>query len=174
MSEQTESTGDIEVGCLVCLCLCVICESGVFVCALSVRVVWCVCDREEKGNNYRKHQFKNASFSVATYGAYALKHTSISFSYVRITWHLHICMYVCMHVLINTLRLGSCSADNLHILKVASDFLNEENYHLRTLQRRLGLDVPLRNGKLRIKRVFRNSTPFETPLLYLTLASFVR
>ena len=46
-----------------------------------------MCEREEKGNNYRKLQFKNASFSVATYayGAYALKHTSISYSYVRIT-----------------------------------------------------------------------------------------
>ena len=45
------------------------------------------------------------------------------------------------------------SADNLPFLKGTSDFLTENKcihtYYLRTLQRRLGVDVPLRNGKLR-------------------------
>ena len=44
------------------------------------------------------------------------------------------------------------SADNMQFLKGTSDFLCEKKcihtYYLRTLQRRLGLDVSLRNGKL--------------------------
>ena len=44
------------------------------------------------------------------------------------------------------------STDNLPFLKGPSDFLSENkcihNYYLRRLQRRLGLDVLLRNGKL--------------------------
>ena len=44
------------------------------------------------------------------------------------------------------------SADKLPFLKGTSDFLTENKsihtYYLRTLQRRLGVRVPLRNGKL--------------------------
>ena len=65
------------------------------------------------------------------------------------------------------------SADNCRtFLKGTSDFLSENKYlhtyYPRTLQHRLGLDVPLRNDKLSTECSDGNSPPFGTPLPYLT------
>ena len=65
---------------------------------------------------------------------------------------------------------GVHSADNLPFLKGTLDFLRENKcihtYYLRTLQRRLGVDGPLRNSKFSAEC---SETPHRSePLLYLT------
>ena len=163
------------------MCVCVICESGVCECTRVRRKVKITA---------RKHQFRNASFTLATY--ICMWHLCTQACIMR-TYHVYIHtyhltpthLYVCMYVLINTVRLrrgfpnvGGFPNAQLTTCQfskyITTDFLSENKcmhtHYLRTLQCR------------QCQCSFEGSTqpsvwtppPFKNRLTYLTPASLVR